>query len=300
MEHEIHWGLLVALYLFLAGAGAGAIFVSAYYVLDKKIADSRYFTLAKLSAIAGTAVLVLGVAMIVLDLTTFKSGISNFDLDKLLRFHKLFMVFVPSSIMSWGTWLLALSIPIAFLFIISFYGKLEKYRKVFARVNMVLSIGICTYTAFLLGDVVHNIVWNNSALVVLFMVSALSSGIALVLLIRIFVFRKNTIEDAYMFSKTDASVLTFEFLCVAVFAYTVSIVSKSMDISYVLSLDNFVGKLWWIGAVGIGLLVPLFINIYAVTLKKQLSHLSECILIVCLLGGAFCLRYSVLLAGQMY
>lgn len=303
MEHEIQWGLLVALYLFLAGAGAGALFVSGYYVLDKKIEDERYFNLAKYSAYAGTLLLVIGVGMIVLDLTTFQYGLRNIDFGKLLRFYKLFMVFVPSSIMSWGTWLLALSIPVAFLFVLSFYNiDILKTKRVFlARVNMMLAIGICTYTAFLLGDVMHNIVWNNSALVILFMVSALSSGIAVVLLLRMLIFKSNIQQsEVFKFSKVDASILSFEILCVAIFAYTLSVVSKSQDIPYVLNMANGVGQLWWLGAVGVGLIIPLSINIYAVTFQRTLTHYHEFVMIGCLLGGAFCLRYSVLLAGQVY
>lgn len=302
MGHEIHWGILVALYLFFAGAGAGAIFVSAYYVLDKKIERDNYFRLAKYSSIIGTVVLIFGIAMIVFDLTTFRDGLSSFNIDKLLRFHKLFMVFVPSSIMSWGTWLLALSVPFSILFILSFTSmyNIKKYRKILARVNMVLSIGICTYTAFLLGDVMHNIVWNNSALVVLFMVSALSSGIALVIFLKVFFFEEDDFKDKNIFSKVDASILTFELICVVIFAYTVMIISKSFDINYIFKFNNIVGQIWWIGAVGIGLLIPLLINIYVLAGNRRLNHVSEYILIISLLSGAFCLRYSVLLAGQMY
>lgn len=303
MEHEIQWGILVALYLFLAGAGAGALFVSGYYVLDKKIEDKRYFDLAKYSAIAGTALLVVGVGMIVLDLTTFQYGLKNIDFDKLLRFYKLFMVFAPSSIMSWGTWLLFFSIPIALIYVLSFTSifNLENKRVFLARLNMSLAIGICTYTAFLLGDIMHNIVWNNSALVILFMVSALSSGVAVVLLLRMFIFKANIKEsEVFTFSKVDASILSFEILCVAIFAYTLSVVSKSQDVPYVLDVASSVGQLWWLGAVGVGLIIPFCINVYAVTFKGTLKHYHEYLMIACLLGGAFCLRYSVLLAGQVY
>lgn len=301
MGHEIHWGVLVALYLFLAGAGAGAIFVSAYYVLDKKIEDERYFKLAKYSAIAGVILLIVGVTMIVFDLTTFRAGLNNFDIDKLMRFYKLFIVFAPTSIMSWGTWLLTFAIPISMIYVLSFNTCFIKHRVLLARVSMILAIGICTYTAFLLGDIMHNIVWNNSALVILFMVSALSSGLAVVILLRIFIFKKDVSDnELYKFSKVDAGVLTFEIICVIIFAYTLSIMSSNQDLSFVLSLENHVGQLWWLGAVFIGLVIPLLINIYAVTFGKKLNHLHEYTLITCVLVGAFILRYSVLLAGQWY
>jgi len=302
MEHDIHWGVLVALYLFLAGAGAGTIFISAFYVLDKKIADLRYLRLAKLSSLSGVLLLIVGVAMIVLDLTTFRAGMEEFNLDKLLRFYKLFMTFVPSSIMSWGTWLLFLSIPLSLIFTLTLYSNKSfvKYRTILARVNMVLAIGICTYTAFLLGDIMHNIVWSNSALVILFMVSALSSGFAIVLLFRVLTFKQLEDKEALLFNKVDASILSFEILCVAIFAYTVDVISKAQNVDYILSLSTEVSQLWWFGAVVIGLCLPLLLNIYAISYKRKLSHSYEYLLIMSLLIGAFCLRYAVLLAGQMY
>ena len=302
MENDIHWGVLVALYLFLAGTGAGAIFVSAFYVLDKKIENFRYLKLARVSSLYGVLLLIVGVIMIVIDLTTFRAGVENFDLDKLLRFYKLFMTFVPSSIMSWGTWLLFIAIPLSFVFTITLYSTKAfiKYRVLLARINMILSIGICTYTAFLLGDVTHNIVWSNSALIILFMVSALSSGLAIVLLFKSLIFKEIKTEESLLFNKVDASILTFEILCVAIFAYTISVISKAQSIDYILSLSTNVGKLWWIGAVIIGLVLPLILNIYAITLKKKLSHLSEYTIILAVLVGAFLLRYSILIAGQMY
>lgn len=303
MEHEIYWGVLVALYLFLAGAGAGAIFVSGFYVLEGKLEDKRYHKLSFYSAIAGTLLLVVGTAMIVLDLTTFRAGLQTADMDKLLRFYRLFMVFVPNSIMSLGTWLLFFSIPISAIFALSFTNKfnLAKFRATLARVNMVLAIFICSYTAFLLGDVMHNVVWNNSVMIVLFMASALSSGIAVVLFLRIIIFKSNINQsEEISFSKVDASVLTFEFLCALIFAYAIFTTSNVNDIKYVLNLQNSVGLLWWGGAIAFGLLLPLFVNIYSITLKKRLSFIHEFTVISSVLIGAFCLRYSILLSGQIY
>jgi formate-dependent nitrite reductase membrane component NrfD len=300
--NEIHWGLLVASYLFLAGSGAGALFVSGYYVIENKIQDEKYFNLAKYSALLGAVLLSVGVGMIVLDLTTFRHGIENLEFDKIFRFVRLFMTFVPGSIMSIGTWLLAIAIPIAFAFVCSFTNiyNFSTYRSLLAKINMFFAICIASYTAFLLGDVTHNLVWNNSVLVILFLFSALSSGIAIVTLVKVALWKKANVSqnEATNFAKADIIVLSLELLSIIVFAYTVYAITAANKISYVLTLDNIVGQLWWIGALGLGLILPLILNIQAIVNNKPLSHVKEYLLITSILVGAFCLRYSVLLAGQ--
>lgn len=303
MEHEVYWGVLVALYLFLAGGGAGALFVSGYYVLDERIQDKRYYKLSFYSAIAGVLLLVIGTSMIVLDLTTFRAGLENFDLDKLFRFYRLFVVFVPNSIMSLGSWLLFFSIPVSAVFALTFIEKfkLERFRVPLARACMAIGLFVCSYTAFLLGDVTHNIVWNNSVMIVLFIASALSSGVAVVLFLRMIIFKSDIKQsEEITFSKADGAILTFEFICALIFAYAIFVSSNVADYKYILTLDNKAGMLWWFGAVAFGLLLPLFINIYSITLKKRLSHFHEYTIIASVLIGAFCLRYSILLSGQMY
>ncbi|MFT7004618.1 MAG: protein NrfD [Sulfurimonas sp.] len=300
--NEIHWGLLVASYLFLAGAGAGALFVSGYYVVENKIQDAKYFSLSKYSALFGAVLLSVGVGMIVLDLTTFRHGVEHLEFDKIFRFVQLFMTFVPGSIMSVGTWLLAVAIPVAFIFVLSFTNiySFSKYRKLLAFVNMFFAICIASYTAFLLGDITHNLVWNNSVLVILFLFSGLSSGLAIVLIAKIILWKNEKIdlEEESNFSKADIVILALELLCMIVFAYTVYATAMANNLIYVLSLENMVGQIWWIGALGLGLILPLIFNMQAIINKKALTHVKEYVLIASILVGAFCLRYSVLLAGQ--
>ncbi|MDA7848107.1 polysulfide reductase NrfD [Sulfurospirillum sp.] len=229
-------------------------------------------------------------------------GVENLEFDKIFRFVKLFMTFVPGSIMSIGTWLLAIAIPVAFAFVCSFtnFCNFGKYRGILANTNMILAICIASYTAFLLGDVTHNLVWNNSVLVILFLFSALSSGLAIVLIVKTILWKNEEVnlKESNNFAKADIIILALEMLSIIVFAYTVFATSMANKISYVFTLDNIVGQIWWLGALGLGLVLPLILNTQAIIYKKSLSHVKEYLLISFILVGAFCLRYSVLLAGQ--
>ncbi|PKG79837.1 polysulfide reductase [Shewanella sp. Actino-trap-3] len=297
--NEVHWGLLVAAYLFLAGAGAGALFISGCLVLSNKIQVPHHLDTAKISAIVGTLLLIIGTGMIVFDLTSFQYGIAHADMSKFFRFYRLFMTFEPSSMMSIGTWLLTLAIIFASLFCLSFRSNANQpsYSRLLATINVILAICVASYTALLIGDISHNLVWSNSILVVIFSLSALSCGAAVVLMVKT---RLKITDINHSFAKSDAALLALELLTVCVFAYSIRNISIFNGIDNLLSISSDAGAIWWIGAVLIGLIIPLLLNVTSIIGKTAASHSKEYLLAVLILIGAFCLRYSVLLAGQYY
>ncbi|MFQ6372269.1 NrfD/PsrC family molybdoenzyme membrane anchor subunit [Shewanella sp. YIC-542] len=296
---EIHWGILVAAYLFFAGAGAGALFISGLLTVTGKIAEQGQLKLSRYSALAGTVMLIVGTAMIAFDLTTFQYGLSHMDVDKLIRAFRLFMTFQPSSMMSIGTWLLTFMIILSVLYCASFYlsKKAGKPNSALAVINMVLAVCVAAYTALLIGDISHNIVWSNSILVIIFLLSALSSGVGLVLIIRTAI---RLGDEQHRFAKADTVLLVLELLALLIFAYSVRNVSLVNGFDNLLGLATAAGAFWWGGAVLLGLVLPLLINLVAIKGHLQLHCTVEYFIALLTLIGAFCLRYSVLLAGQYY
>lgn len=63
-------------------------------------------------------------------------------------------------------------------------------------------------------------------------------------------------------------------------------------------LGGFWANVFWIGVVGIGLVLPLLLNGIA---TPQLKHRKGFMLLVACLGliGVLCLRFFILYAGQM-
>ncbi|KIO36706.1 NrfD/PsrC family molybdoenzyme membrane anchor subunit [Shewanella sp. cp20] len=296
---EVHWGLLVAAYLFLAGAGAGALFISGALVLSEKVVHVHHWSTAKYSAISGLLLLMLGTGMIVFDLTSFQYGIFNGDMSKLLRFYRLFMTFESSSMMSIGTWLLTLAIIFALLFCISFKRRNQETfsSRRYALINLIFAVCVASYTALLIGDIKHNIVWSNSILVVIFLVSAISSGAAVVLVINTWL--KHS-DPHHSFAKADSLVMLIELFVLGIFVYAIANVSKFYGLDNLLGMATSAGKIWWLGAVVVGLLLPLLLNLTSIMGRGGVSHIKEYGIAALTLVGAFCLRYSVLLAGQSY
>lgn len=296
MQTHVYWNYLVGFYLFLAGGGAGAIFISSFYVLSGKSKQKNNHLLAKITCMWGLIALVVGIFMIVLDLSTLRGGLAKGDLSLIFRFHKLFMTFVPNSIMSWGTWILFLSVPLGILFLLTFYGKMDKFHKTLAQINMLFAIFISSYTAFLLGDVSSNLIWSNSSLVVLFIASALSSGVGIFVLVKTFTCKQQHLTENINFSKIDNAILSFEFICILIFVYTSYVVLSHNFLKFSFSLFEKSGQYMWIGAVFVGIILPFLLNLCVIKSKKTLPHFYEILLATCLLVGAFCLRYSVLIA----
>jgi polysulfide reductase chain C len=185
-----HWGWLVAIYLFLGGMGAGSFLMAAAFELT----GLRYRYKVCPTALAG--------AGLSGPLVLVGTGLLLFELGAGLRnpWRILLMFTNFSSVMTWGIWILTLFLPFAFA-----YGLLEMlhvypqilfrarrrwrflppalpYRQLKRRVcgvGSVLAVGAALYTGVLLAVVRAVPLWNTPLLPALFLVSALSTGMAL-------------------------------------------------------------------------------------------------------------------------
>jgi formate-dependent nitrite reductase membrane component NrfD len=187
---EHHWGWLVAIYLFLGGMGAGAFLIASVVELSGARYKRKYCPTTMVGAGVSGPLILVGTVLLI------------FDLGAGLRepWRILYMFTNLSSVMTWGIWILTLFLPIAFA-----YGLLEimhVYPQVLARarkwlrrlpetlpyrrikrvvclVGSVLAIGTAIYTGVLLSVVQAVPFWNTPLLPALFLVSAVSSGMAL-------------------------------------------------------------------------------------------------------------------------
>jgi formate-dependent nitrite reductase membrane component NrfD len=264
-------------------------------VLFKSLLPDLNKKVALYVSMLGFVILALGTTLIIIDLTTFQAGVAEFNVDKFFRFMQFFLHFKPNSMMSIGSWLVGGTIITSALFVIAIF-KNHKFVAKLAVINSILSVCVASYTALLLGDIAHNFVWSNSILVVLFMVSSLSSGIAVLMIIKSLLCVPY--DGNHGLEKKDVFVLGFELLLVAIFSYSVMSLSTYHHLNYVLSTEFLAGKLWWFGAIIIGILIPLTLNINIIFNRRTPSHNSHYLIAAAILVGAFCLRYAVLLAGQ--
>jgi formate-dependent nitrite reductase membrane component NrfD len=315
MTAELYWGFPVIWYLFLAGLGAGAGTVSASVFLrgGGGAFGGGHFTVARYGALIAPIPVIVGCLLLVFELGSFQAG----HWFKWLNLYKT----INLSPMSIGTWLLTAFILVSLPYAYTFWPKdaapgdrFDALRKALAWISVPLGIGVAVYTGVLLGAMAARPFWNSPILALLFLISALSTGIAAIVLARAILHRRRFDVEAeeqyhnsgYLLTASDVLLIGFEFMVVflfIMFAYlTIGRVGEAMD---VILFGGSLAPLFWLGFVVIGLAIPAAIELLYVVprLLYQKAYAAplgvEIVVPVAVLVGGFLLRYVVVVAGQV-
>ena len=306
--HEFHWGLPVILYLFLAGLGAGAVTVSGSVLLRKGGFGASRFAIARYGALIGPLPVIIGTSLLI------------FELGQPFRALNLFYV-LNLSPMSVGTWLLSGFMGLSVLYALTFVppsagggDRLAPLRRGLAWICVPLGLSVAVYTGVLLGAMPSRPFWNSPILAGLFMVSALSSGVAIVALVGFIFHRNSTDHDVradfensnYLLISTDAILLATELVILFLFLMFAHLTIG--DVRYAVSTilpGGAMASLFWGGVVLVGLLLPFLVELYQIVPrlvyggKFKTSPAIEIMVPVAILIGGFALRYVVVIAGQI-
>lgn len=294
MEHY-DWGLLLAIDLFAAGLGA-AIFMVA--VAANLAGGRRYRRISTTGALIAPWPVILGVLLIVVDL------------GKPLRFWEMMLrrshetlgiesiMFNAGSTMSLGTWLLILFVLGSLVYMVVAllawpFKWAEKLQKVLGVIGLPIALLVTIYTGVLLSAT-RNRVWGSLLLPIVFVVSAIVTGIAAIVFIlaAIRVARPDSKigSDIPKLEVINGWTIAFQLLMVILFVIF-GIGSAQMRAV----IGSAFGLLWWIGVIGLGLVLPLVIGIRGGAKNAPVSLVVSALV---LLGGFF-LRYTILLGGQL-
>jgi formate-dependent nitrite reductase membrane component NrfD len=314
MIEHIHWGLPVIGYLFLAGLGAGAYTVSGSVLLRGGGGGfaQQHFQLARYGALLAPLPVIIGTGLLILELGSFEVG--NY-----FRFINLFLT-INLSPMSIGSWFLGVFILASLAYAYTFWSsdckpgdEMHYLRRRLAWIGVPLGIGVAVYTGVLLGAMPARPFWNSPVLALLFLVSALSTGVAGILLLHALFGggegegeTPSHNEGGYILAASDTILIGFELLVIfmfIMFAYlTVGNVKEA--VSVILS-GGSMAALFWFGVVVLGLLLPVLIELKYV-IPKLLYHNEytaprgvELLVPIMILIGGFLLRYVVVIAGQI-
>ena len=167
MQFEPVWGIPIALYLFLAGLGGGAFITSAFVAWKHPDA----VVTRKIGHYIAPIMVAIGLVLLMIDA---KGGLLN-PLRFALLIHNV------GSVMTWGVYFLAIFEVIALVVAVMELRKIEIPRWL-DLVGVVFAVCVGAYTGCLLGVVKTYPLWNNAILPVLFLVSAVSTGTAAVVL----------------------------------------------------------------------------------------------------------------------
>ncbi len=271
------FGWEVWLYFFIGGVAGGAVAAASVANLAR---DGRERALVMRATI-------LAVPLIVASL-----GLLTLDLGRPERLLNLLTVWRPTSPLWWGSWVLGVSVAAyALLFLRARDARtgLGALERALLWANIVLSGALVVYTGVLLGTSSRPL-WSATPLVpVIFALSALSTGIAALVLVS----RRRAgrvIEDL---EHADAGVLVMESLAIALLLGWLVWAAGPVGAraaQAVLS-DGAIAVVFWVGVVGIGLLLPL------VAALPRIPALVAWRPFLVLLGG-LALRFVIVVGGQ--
>ena len=323
MEGTIHftWNWIVAVDLFTAGLSGGAFIISATaYFLGRE----RYETITRIGAYIAPFPVMLGIIALI------------YDLERPHLFWKLFLTFQPNSVMSLGSWLLLffsffsvghfyLWLPKRFdvlkltpriranRFLSRFSGdNLTIVRGLIAGFGIPISMAVGIYTGVLLGAITARPFWNNPMLPMLFLISAMMTGSAAICFVGCFVkgfrgmSRENVNTNKFMIHSVDFTLMVFSIISVFLFILGLYVSPRSSASAVYLIMGGEFTFLFWTLAVGVGILLPMALEIYELIphyikhaeLREHNPWISGIITTSVLIGG-FAMRYIVLYAGQM-
>ncbi|MCE5333923.1 MAG: polysulfide reductase NrfD [Desulfobacteraceae bacterium] len=207
------WNWTVGVYLFLIGAAAGLLVLSGIGSLG---GDSGKKSDSMRAAGMAPFALMLGAVFIWLDL------------ENKAQSYWFFLSFSPSSAMSWGGWALAVTVPVSLLHRLSampvtsgskprshrlegLLRRINPLRPILARACIGLGIFLGTYTGLVLSLFIARPLWNSPLLPVLSLVSAMSTGAALI------VITARTQAAGIYFTKANIWLLSSEILVMVLY-----------------------------------------------------------------------------------
>lgn len=289
---------LIVCYLFLGGAGAGAFFwLAILSFLSPRSArlDSacrRFFPrtlyrrLFAPSFLVCLATLVLGALCLAVDLG---------------RFDRILLLFTHPTLsyLSIGTFALTLLIICTVFLTVVWLFDAPFVHKVVVRivevVGFILSGFVMVYTGLLLQSIGTALFWGSPFVPTIFVLSSLSTGIALILGSMFFTGIDRSFRTIFVrLIRVDALVIVAEMLCAGVL-----VVCAAGDAGYMRAVYDLVqgayATIFWVGFVLCGLAVPFVAEVLFIRRDRRSAAIFVAVLV---LVGGFCLRWCVVGAGS--
>lgn len=157
----------IAIYFYMTGLSAGSFLLST---MAYGFGMEKYKPLGLIG---------VGMAVVLLFLAPLNLII---DLEQPMRFWHLFPYLNIKSPITWGSFLLSLYPINGLIYGWYMYKKNYKLTKLFGLIGIPLAISVHGYTGFILALSKARALWNTALMPMLFLVSAMVSGIALMMI----------------------------------------------------------------------------------------------------------------------
>lgn len=294
IDPTVHvWGWEIPVYLFLGGLVAGMMILAGFFLFTGRHKSTR--CVCYVLPALGVALLSLGMLALFLDL------------EHKPFFWRLYTTFKILSPMSWGSWILLLVYPALvanlllrlpepvarrFKALAALSERLNTlpgvYRTV-GGVNMGLGVLLGIYTGVLLSSLGARPLWNSALLGPLFLFSGLSSAAAFVHMVA----RER--EERELMARADNHFLAVELVLVTLFVIGLVTATRAHMEAAHLFLGGPYTAVFWVLVVGLGIAMPLAIQMLAV--RHMVPHTPVAPILV--MAGGVILRFVIVYAGQL-
>lgn len=168
--YEMPLGILIAIYFYFTGLSAGSFVISVIATIGGKV---EYKPLGKIGAVLAPVLLIIAPTFLLVDL------------EQPFRFWHLFLYMNVTSPITYGSFLLTLYPMNGIAYAYCLFAGRVKWAKILGLVG--IPVAVCThgYTGFILALGKGRALWSTALMPTLFIVSAMVSGFALVILIAV-------------------------------------------------------------------------------------------------------------------
>src|SRR5438309_10470002 len=270
MPKPPHWELMIVWYFFLGGIAGGAYFTAAIAdnfggARDRGVARAGYLLSLPLVAVCGL--------LLIADLRVP---------TRCLNMMSTLKVWDPMSIGAWIVGVFGLLTFVSAALSMSASPSRVALRRKIGLVGIFFGFFLASYTGVLLSNSAQPF-WSEARLMgALFLASGASTGMAAISLI-LFLTGASAGEGWGKVKKADRYSMVFELCVLAIFLALLGSAAKPLT-------SGHFAPLFWGGLVGVGLIVPLLLDLVGHRVKT-LAALSALLV----LAGGFVLRYVVLM-----
>ena len=298
------FGFEVVLYLWLGGLGGGLSAVAGVAGLSiprRFLQDglvSLYSNLMRMALVIAAALLALG-SMLLLA-----------DSDNFAALAYLFLS-PPFGYLSVGAWLIVVDMGLCLILVLFWRagsaGQNFVVSRILHAVCMIVGLAVALYTGLFLASMKAVPLWNTPWLPALFVLSSISCGIVLFLVLHQ-ASDKGATFSSYMklLAKVDVAIVALELLCALALVVGLvigSIGSPTSTAGAASAYSLIAGEyawIWWGGFVGLGIVLTALLDIMVIRVEKSLPGRIWSTLGVsfCVAAGALSLRYCIVAAGM--
>lgn len=170
VPHPEAFGFAIAIYFYFTGLSAGSFIIST---LAYGFGFEKYKPLGKIGVCLATALLIIAPMFLLLH-----SG-------RPLRAWHLFVYLNGTSPISWGSFLLTIYPINCIIYGFFMFKGNAKLTKTFGLIGIPLALSVHGYTGFILSFAKAHAMWRTSLMPILFLTSAMVSGVAMMILVTI-------------------------------------------------------------------------------------------------------------------